>query len=149
VRGGGGGIWSDGTLAVIGSTISGNTAAGGGGATIAEGSSALFVNSTISDNVAFAGDTGGGLLVSSGATVTLANVTLSSNEASASAGGDLYNVGAVSARNTVIASGTAANGTQNCVGVITSGGYNIEDRNQCGLAGTGDQTNTDPMLGAL
>src|SRR5262249_40361514 len=27
--------------------------------------------------------------------------------------------------------------------------YNLEDRNQCGLGGTGDQTNTDPLLGAL
>jgi hypothetical protein len=146
---GGGGIFSNGTLAVIGSTISGNTAAGGAGARIAAGSNAVFVNSTISDNQAFAGGTGGGLFVSSSATVTLANVTLSSNEANSSAGGDLYNLGAVSARNTLIASGTGANGTQNCVGVITSEGYNIEDRDQCGLAGTGDQTNTDPMLGAL
>jgi parallel beta-helix repeat protein len=148
--GGGGGVTDFGTgaLTVIGSTISGNTGVAGGGAQI--GGSAAFINSTISDNTA-PGEGGGGIYVVGSSMVTLANVTLSSNHALAGkSGGNLFNFGStVLAKNTIIASGTGASGSENCFGSITSQGYNLEDRNQCGLTGVGDQTGTDPLLGAL
>lgn len=147
--GAGGGISNTAALTVIGSTISNNTGTFGGGVAN-EGPSATFVNTTISDNTSGTTTAGGGINNSLGSTVSLANVTLSSNSA-VGRGGDLYNVGTVSAKDTIIAGGTGASGTENCggPGTITSGGYNIEDRNQCGLTGTGDQTNTRPLLGAL
>lgn len=93
---------------------------------------------------------GGGIDQAFG-TLSLSNVTLASN--SAGNGGNLFNTGTVSAKNTIIAGGTASSGSENCAGssapVIASQGYNIEDRNQCGLSGPGDQTNTDPLLGGL
>jgi hypothetical protein len=147
----GGGINNTAALTVIGSTISNNTGTFGGGVAN-QGPSAMFVNTTISDNTAGTTTAGGGINNSLGSTASLANVTLSSNTA-LGRGGDLYNVGTVSAKDTIIAGGTGSSGTANCadagVGTMTSGGYNIEDRSQCGLTGTGDQTNTRPLLGAL
>ena len=162
--GSGGGIFSTGTLTIIGSTVSGNAAAAsfspggpaaGSGGGIFSGGTTTIVNSTISGNtagnppIAMTGD-GGGIDQGSG-TLSLSNVTLASN--SAGRGGNLFNMGTVSAKNTIIAGGTASSGSENCAGssapVIASQGYNVEDRNQCGLSGPGDQTNTDPLLGGL
>ena len=148
---GGGGIFSDGpTLTVIGSTISGNTAHGGAGI-FAGGANTLLVNSTVSGNTTVAGTSGGGIFVNGGA-LSLANVTLSTNHAPGGGmGGNIYNKGTMSSKNTIIAGGTATSSTENCggPGTINSTGFNIEDRNQCGFASTGDQVNTDPLLGPL
>ena len=162
--GAGGGIYSTTTLTVIGSAVTGNQAAGniltlqsglGGGIFI--GGTTTIVNSTISGNAAGptpsvgTGD-GGGIYMGGGSpTLSLSNVTLASNTAIGSAGNLYLFSGAASAKDTIIGLGTASDsGTQNCNGaVVSSLGYNLEDRNQCGLAGTGDQTNTDPLLGAL
>jgi hypothetical protein len=153
----GGGIENVGSLTVIGSTISGNTAATGGGV-FADGPSfggvpsTVLVNSTVSGNTQTgASGAGGGIFVTS--TLGLANVTLTSNSAPGSGlGGNLWNKGTVSIKGTIIAGGMAASGTENCgfgAGTINSLGSNLEDRNQCGFASTGDQVNTDPMLGPL
>ena len=152
----GGGIQNVGSLTVIGSTISGNSAVAGGGV-FADGPfsvgvpSTVLVNSTVSGNTQTGAGAGGGIFVTS--TLGLANVTLSSNSALGSGlGGNLWNKGTVSIKGTIIAGGMAGSGRENCgfgAGTINSLGSNLEDRNQCGLASTGDQVNTDPMLGPL
>jgi hypothetical protein len=154
----GGGVYSSGTLTVIGSTMTDNFADAsesyGGGAMIASGT-ASFVNSTIAENSAVANSGtgfafGGGIAVGGLGTASLANVTLFSNDATgaeAGTGGNLYADpgGSISAKDTIITLG----GPENCAEAITSQGYNLENRNQCGLTGTGDETNLDPLLGAL
>jgi hypothetical protein len=150
----GGGIDNHETLAVIASTINGNSANDGGGInTDGLSASVVLVNSTIADNTTVGGGIGGGIFNTAG-TVTLANDTVSSNRAPAGGlGGNIYNKATVLARNTIITGGTATSGTENCgagVGVaVVSQGYNLEDRDQCELTNTGDQVNTDPLLGAL
>jgi hypothetical protein len=152
--GDGGGISNGQTLTVTGSTINGNSAKDGGGV-FSDGLSAsvVLVNSTIADNTTVGGGIGGGIFNIAG-TVTLANDTLSSNHApGVGLGGNIYNKATVLARNTIITGGTATSGKENCgLGVanpVVSQGYNLEDRDQCGLTNTGDQVNTDPLLGAL
>jgi hypothetical protein len=150
----GGGINNFESLIVTGSTINGNSAADGGGVnTDGLSASVVLLNSTIADNTAVvAGGVGGGIFNTIG-TVTLANDTLSSNHAPGGSGGNIYNKDTVLARNTIITGGTATSGKENCgagVGVpVVSQGYNLEDRDQCALTNTGDQVNTDPLLGAL
>jgi hypothetical protein len=150
----GGGINNSQTLTVIGSTIEGNTANSGGGInTDGLSASVVLVNSTVADNTTVGGGIGGGIFNTFG-TVTLASDTLSSNHAPAGGlGGNIYNKDMVLARNTIITGGTATSGEENCGaggGVpVVSQGYNLEDRDQCGLDNTGDQVNTDPLLGAL
>ncbi|NIO68304.1 MAG: hypothetical protein GTN71_04430, partial [Anaerolineae bacterium] len=48
-------------------------------------------------------------------------------------------------QNTIV----AYNGTANCSGGLTSNGYNLDSGNTCGFSATGDQQNTDPLLGPL
>ena len=48
-------------------------------------------------------------------------------------------------QNTIV----AYNGPANCNAALTSNGHNLEDGNTCGFNATGDQPNTDPLLGPL
>jgi hypothetical protein len=149
----GGGVSIDqGQLTISDSTISGNTAATGGGIYMDSNSSAVISDSTIAGNMA---TTGGGIHDPSHA-VTLTNVTLADNTATqpGGTGGNWAGFGALTAKNTIIAGGSATTaGTENCGGgaspYVTAGTHNLEDRNQCGLTGAGDLINTDPLLGSL
>jgi hypothetical protein len=91
-----------------------------------------------------------------GGTLELAGVTLTSNASTGTGavGGNLavFGFAAATVTDSIIAGGSATKaGTENCTseGTIHSLGYNIEDRNQCSLGATGDQVNTNPLLGAL
>jgi hypothetical protein len=125
----GGGIYNDGyqgsaPLKVIASTFSGNSAYYGGG----------IANGGFGTN----------------ATVTVSGSTLSSN--SATIGGGIYNLGAiVTIGNTIFKAGASgANLTNDFMGTITSQGYNLSSDSGSGyLTATGDQINTDPILGPL
>ena len=81
-------------------------------------------------------------------------MTVDGNSAGASGGGGNVYVagGSASATDSILAHGKLETGAggENCAGTsLTSGGFNIEDRNQCNLVALGDQINTDPLLGAL
>ena len=132
-----------GTGDVRNSTISGNTAQAGGGIGTSSGAGLTISNSTVSGN--FANIQGGGISNSDALTITYS--TISGNGTNGQGGG-IYNGGAVEVGNTILNSG--ANIFNNSGGTITSHGYNLSSDNGGGfLTATGDQINTNPMLGPL
>ena len=97
-----------------------------------------MTSSTVSGNTATS--SGGGLRAVGGtATVTLSTITDSTGDNLA---------GTIDVSGSIIADPAAG---ADCAGggTFTSGGYNMVSDASCGLAGTGDQTSTDPLLGAL
>lgn len=135
-----------GVLMLRNSTISGNNAGadGGGIEDSFSGGAITLTNTTITGNRA--GGAGGGIEKSFGGKLSLLNVTLANNTA-ASAGAifDDGRGGGTTLANTIISSPADAN----CIGPITSSGHNAEQGNSCGLAGPGDLTNIDPLVGPL
>ena len=129
----GGGIHNDfGTLAIIGSTLSGNTVssnsvAGSGGAIFNRGGTVALTNSTVSGNSAIGpggnSDSGGGIITNVGA-VTLTNTTITGN--SGDLGGGIRNIngGTVNSFNTIIALNTSPSGPD-VNGPLTSQGFNL------------------------
>jgi hypothetical protein len=95
--GGGIGIMSRGTLTLINSTVSGNTAFYGGGGIHNEGTLTL-TNSTVSGN-----------LIHNQGTAMLTNSTVSGNEA-AEEGGGIYNSGTLTLTNSTVSGNEAAEG---------------------------------------
>lgn len=166
----GGGVYVGyGSFTLLDSTVSNNQASPGPGAGaygggIADYDSGLtIVNSTVADNGANGGSGpsgGGGIYLKGGTPITLdlASSTVADNTVSASAGqpAEGGNIGSefagmnTAVKNTIIADGSAASGSENCAGTtLTSQGYNLESTDQCGFTGTGDQVNIDPELGEL
>ena len=115
-------------LVIDSSTISGNTARLGGGITSGghSGNSVTITNSTIAFNESGDRGGGGGLIVFSG-TATI--------------------------RNTIVARNTSTSpGQANCStdqGVISSGGYNVENDATCGFTSSTDRPSADPLLEPL
>jgi CSLREA domain-containing protein len=150
-----------GTLAVNGSTFDSNNAARGAG--IFNFANTLNIqNSTVVSNTA--SNSGGGIENLSNANnhqalATFSSCSISGN--SASAGGGIYNDSsntgfAVSTLQNTILESTFSQPGANLVNVngpatrIVSNGYNLCSDNGGGfLVSTGDQINTDPLLGAL
>lgn len=164
----GGGIFNNGggsnaTLTITNSTFSGNGAAApygvGNGAAIYNdgfnGSATLTVtNTTFSGNFAGIPDYGrGGAIYNDGslgsASVTVNNSTFTGNSAGY-AGGGIYNVsGTVTIRHTILNAGALGENIFS-YGSVTSLGYNITSDNGGGyFTATGDQINSDPLLGPL
>ena len=103
-----------------------------------------LTNSTVSGNSA--GLDGGGGIANEGV-LTLTNSTMSGNTASANGGGIRNEpAGTVKLTNTIIA-GNPSGG--DCSGSVNSLGHNLDSDSTCGLASTGDLSNTDPLLGPL
>jgi len=163
----GGGIHNDGsnnsaTLTVTNSTFSGNSAGGpysvGGAGGISnngfDGNATLTVtNSTFSGNSGGGPNSRGGGIINEGAfgsaTVTLNNSTFNGN--SASSGGAIFNDSAtVTVRGTILNAGASGENLYSASGSISSLGYNLSSDNGGGfLTATGDQINTNPLLGSL
>jgi hypothetical protein len=161
----GGGIFNfGGAIAIAGSTISGNQAAGlGGGIENINNSAAIqIVNSTISGNSS--GSAGGGIEQHSG-TLTLNNVTIANNTSATDQrgeGGGIAMALPVTMSNTVIAGNHDANGgAPDCSGTIASAGYNLIQTTTnlfrgflvttCNITGdtTGNIIGQSPLLGSL
>ena len=151
----GGGIFNNGaTLTITDSTLSGNSAGSGGGIFNDERSGIAtlqITNSTLSGNSAV-GSSGGGIYNFGGA-ATITNSTLSGN--SGGSGGGIFNDGSAGSAtfeigNTILKTGAAGENIFNNSGTVTSDGYNLSSDNGGGfLTATGDQINTDPLLGPL
>lgn len=160
-RGGNGGA----TLTVTNSTFSGNSAAapyssGAGGAILNDGydgnATLTISNSTLSGNwagIPTAYGWGGGIYSDGtygGATVTLNNSTFSGNWAGTFGGGIYNGHSTVTIANTILKTGLSGENIYNSGGTITSNGYNLSnDNGGAVLTATGDQINTDPLLGPL
>jgi len=169
----GGAVYNDGsngsaTLTVTNSTLSNNHAAsphgaGNAGAIFNDGSygsaTLTVTNSTFSDNFAnTAGPSGGGAIYNYGqfgsATLTVTSSTFSGNSAYYGAGvhnDGIYGSATVTIRNTIFNRGALGANVYNYFsGSVSSLGYNLSDDDGSGfLTATGDQINTDPMLGPL
>jgi CSLREA domain-containing protein len=143
----GGGIASEGTLTLTGSTISGNSASGDGGG-ILGGGTMTITNSTFSGNSAsklgggisslgfstvmtitnstFSGNStsqlGGG--IANGGTMTIINSTFSGNSTS-SAGGGIWNNGTMTVTNSTISGNSAIFGVGG--GIFNDGTVNIKN----------------------
>jgi CSLREA domain-containing protein len=139
----GGGVWSQGQIALNETAVYENEAADGRGGGLDLEAPASLTNVTISDNI------GSALAAADGAALTLQNVTLAAGQglAPTSANGStgIENEGNITARNTII-----AGGVPNCTGgPLNSFGGNVEDADACGLDADSDQVATDPLLGPL
>jgi hypothetical protein len=171
--GGGGGICNDGTMALTGTTVSGNHGGPAGGGILNAGTLEI-ISSTISGNNAFAFydeivGSGGG--IENSGTLTLRNSTVSGNSTLSGAG--ISNSAAATLVNSTVTSnhvdeyegncGGICGGTFNlhntivaeqgvgtdCGATIVSQGYNLDSDGTCGLPQATDQPNVDPLLGPL
>jgi CSLREA domain-containing protein len=130
----GGGIYSDGTLTVAGSTIAWNEAMAGGGIYNFDGRLTV-ARSTISLNVATTGAGGGGIFTACQTAwctqSAIRSSTITRNEAPTLAGGLAIDANATSLANTIIAgnhSGVGLDTEADCSGAgqfLTSLGYNL------------------------
>ena len=148
----GGGIGnSAGNLQISNCTLSGNSAGSGGGVyTEYDEADVHISNSTLSGNSAASG---GGIYTQEQVTVTVTNSTLSGN--SANTGGGIYNNGSSGGTvailaNTILKTGASGENIYNFGGQVVSQGYNLSNDSGSGyLNHSGDQINTDPVLGSL
>ncbi len=146
---GGGGISSEGGDVVVAQTaVYNNSATGSGGGivhnVITGSNSFTITNSTISGNST--SGSGGGLRNAGIAETSLNNVTFRNNTSTVVAGQSISVLaGTLTAKNSIISNQTG----NNCSGTITSLGYNIANDSSCGLNGTADLPNTNPLLGPL
>jgi hypothetical protein len=140
----GGGVYNGGTLKIINSTISGNTANEGAG--IYNAVTLKIINSTFSNNTALQI---AGAVFNTG-TLVIANSTISNNSSMFLAGG-VVNLNNFQIGNTILNEGpSSANIYNNSSGVVMSLGYNLSSDDAFGiLTGPGDQIRTNPMLGPL
>ena len=167
-----GGIYNRGTMQIAGTTVSGNTAYEVGGIFNFEGIVQIS-NSTISSNAPGGGWnrgvmqivnstlSGNSNLYSGGAmlndgSLQVANCTVSGNSAQTGGGICNFDGGTLEIGNTVLMAGAAGSNIQNLAvlglanGTIISLGYNLSSDDGGGfLTATGDQINTNPLLGPL
>jgi hypothetical protein len=61
-------------------------------------------------------------------------------------GGGIDNYATVTLISSIVANSTSGG---DCFGLISSGGYNLDSDGSCGLAGAGDQSGVNPLLGPL
>ncbi|HKP30398.1 MAG TPA: PxKF domain-containing protein [Gemmatimonadales bacterium] len=149
----GGGIGNRGTILVVNSSITGNAANFSGAGISSVGGTMTVSNSTISGNILdqpAASTAGGGIDVIGGA-VTLAYSTVTGNtDVNAHAGGLSVNGGTLTAIGSLIAGNIGPNCRPEFGGVITDGGFNLDDGTTCGFSGANHSLPaTDPMLAGL
>jgi len=149
----GAGLFTTGPTTILASTFAGNTTTGagseGGGAIFTTDSSLTIRNSTLTGNTA---DFGGGIDTTNSSLV-LDDDTIQGNSSTIAGGGGISHFSFngsdhVSIGNTIL----AANSPENCTATantIDSQGHNIDTGSSCGLAGTGDQSNTPAGLTPL
>jgi len=133
-QGNGGAIWNAGELALSHSTFNQNDAEDGGqgGAIFHQRGAMTMVNSTVSGNTAVGG---GGLYVAAEGQGTLTHVTIAHNFGGL-AGGLLSQNPAFRLSNTLLAKNLFFPGFFNdCTGAVTSLGYNLLERSSCTVLG--------------
>jgi hypothetical protein len=146
----GGGICNGGLLTISNSTFSENSVRQHKAGAIANYGTVVIVNSSFAKNSSGSMGHGGaihngGILFGAPGTLTISNSTISGNEAAA--GGGIVNVEGSSAvlENTILANNVGGN----CLGTLTSNGYNLSSDDRCAFNATGDLNDSDPMLGGL
>jgi hypothetical protein len=131
-------------MTIESSTLSGNTASLGAGIYNDGAGMVTVTNSTVSTNTA---NSAGGGMFNIGA-LTILNSTLSGN--SGDPAGGVFNIGALDIGGSVLNGGSSGDNITNNNGTVLSHGYNLcSDGGGGFLVVTGDQINTDPLLGPL
>jgi fibronectin-binding autotransporter adhesin len=121
-------------------TVSGNDAVGV--FRVNSGAQLTLARLTVADGRGLGGSTGGGIF-NNGGTLEVTDSTLSGNSAQ-SGGGGVWNRGTATLKNTILANGPSGG---NCFGVITDGGYNIDDGTSCGFSEANNSLpSTNPLL---
>jgi hypothetical protein len=141
--------WS---LTVTNSAFTGNSGVGGGIGSSGE-SLTVVTNSTFTGNNSNIPPIGGGGGIGSfGGSLMVTNSTFAGNSGSVDSSGDSRTAGGIGVgtevtsllRNTIFANNTPGD---NCSGVVTDGGHNLDDGTSCGFsAATGSLNGTDPRL---
>jgi hypothetical protein len=157
----GGAIYNNGTtsgsanLTIINSALVGNSSGGSGGGVLSDGSYGggamlTVVNSTVDGNSSYAGGGLNSFGLDGSATMTIYNSTLNGNTATVG-GGIVNNETTLEIGSSIVNAGSGSGGNiNNGFGTITSLGYNLSSDTGGGfLTNTGDQTNTNPLLGPL
>jgi CSLREA domain-containing protein len=139
----GGGLYNAGPTTLNRVTVSGNSATAGGGGIGADFDLTL-TNVTLSGNSA---NLGAAIEQKTGL-ATLTNVTIKGNTASAG-GGAFLNLSDATFQYSIFAHVPAGEACMNLGTSFVSTGHNIDVGTGCGLTGTGDLSNTDPLLGPL
>ncbi|MCK5330469.1 MAG: choice-of-anchor D domain-containing protein, partial [Candidatus Marinimicrobia bacterium] len=142
----GAGIRASGNLTITNSTISDNIATWvGGGIWFGGSDNITLINCTISSNSA---GYGGAIFMEKPPQLILKNCTLNNN--SAAYGGGLYHYADDTSppqlTNTIIANSLSGGNSLNSV---VSYGHNLDSDGTCGLTGSGDLSNVNPLLGPL
>jgi CSLREA domain-containing protein len=136
----GGGLYNEGRAVFSQSLLDGNLASGEGGAIFGSGvvGEVDLDHSTVSGNTAPIG--GAAQIVNGKLEVTYSTIAENTVD------GIHHGMGTVWFQNSIL----DRNGAANCTGLIpSSSGYNIDNANTCSFSQTGDQANTDPLLGPL
>jgi hypothetical protein len=138
----GGGVFDhDGSLTITGSLLSGNSANYGGG--LYNGSTSSVMNSTLSGNSGSV--EGGGISTNTGTSTMVTNSTLAGN--SAGIGGDgIANGGTVTLGAAILADGSAGGDCTGVTGNLTDLGYNQGQDSSCGFIASTDLANTPAGL---
>ncbi|MEO8398015.1 MAG: choice-of-anchor Q domain-containing protein, partial [Chloroflexota bacterium] len=141
----GGGAFYGSNVSIVGSTISHNSTSSNGSAITADYLS--LINSTVSENTSFlAYDdcSNCGTVIESGNT-TIINSTIANNHAPLLQSGGVNFSGTLTIQNSILAN----NGLNNCLiaypDVVVDNGHNIDSGGSCGFSGT-SLSNTDPLL---
>ena len=144
-NGGGVAIDATGSLTLSESTVSGNSSNNEGGGIDVNGGTLTLENVTISGNSAL--DDGGGIRCTG--VCGLTNVTVTDNSATDSGDGIREeNGGIVDFLNTIVANNSGTDCSGSAVNFV-SNGNNLSSDATCDFTITGDQQNTDPLLGPL
>jgi hypothetical protein len=159
----GGGIFNSGAVTITNSTLSGNSAGQGGGiynnGRYSGKATLEIVNSTLSGNSVTT--TGAGIYndgsFSGSATLMILNSTLSGNSDTFGGGAGIVNDSRSSGSATLKIGGALLNARASGKNIVSLGestvisfGYNLSSDDGSGfLTATGDQINTDPMIGPL
>jgi hypothetical protein len=131
---------------------------GSGGGIMNRGGTLVVTNSTVSGNTSDTGFGGGGILNFSfpgPATATIVNSTIADNINTSNGGrgnaiADGFSPpGSITLKNTILASTSPGVDCYPASLVLTSLGHNLASDTSCGLNGTGDAIDTDPLLDAL
>ena len=145
----GGGIFSSGTLTVTNSTFSNNSGSSRfmyGGAIYSSGPLTV-TNSTFSQNASNGSIGGGGGAIYNAGVASINNSTFSGNSATGDGGGGIYNGGGLlTIQNSLVANSKAGG---NCLGSLTSNGYNLSTDKTCTFNNSGDLNSTKLRLGPL
>ncbi len=147
----GAGIFNAGTITVNNSTISNNTVdSSSSGSAIYNDDGGIFIlnNSTVSGNTGGSSDSDHVGSITAFGTLTIRNSTITNNQ------GGIYQIGSISLLNSILINNTFSGIGKDCVGSITSKGYNLIGSTCVITKQVGDQISTaaspiNPHLGPL